>query len=160
MEDILVVVFDNEREAYEGLNYLNQLDCDGVIHLYAGSIIEKEPGGTVTEEGRQGDFALHTAAGTPVVGLTGPLARPAGLAVGASVGALTSIIRDLHAAGVNSHFVSDVEAVLTPGKCAIVADVNEEYIIPIDTRMKALGGVVFRTEKQNLEREVEAQHIR
>lgn len=159
MEDILVVVFDSEGTAYEGLNYLNQLDCDGVINIYAGSVIEKEADGRVTEKGRQGNFAFHTIAGTALGGLAGSLGGPAGFGIGASVGGLTGIIRDLHAAGVDSHFVGDVEALLKPGKFAMVVDVNEEWIAPIDTRMTELGGVVFRTKKQNLECELEAREI-
>ena len=48
---------------------------------------------------------------------------------------------------------------LKPGKFAMVADVNEEWITPIDTQMVKLGGVVFRTKKQNLEYELEAREI-
>jgi len=155
MENMLVVVFNDERTAYEGLSYLNQLGCDGVIKLFAGSVIAKETGGRVTEVGRQGTFAFHTIAGTAVAAAPGVLAGPTGSGVGATVGELTGFIRDLHTLGVNSDFVNDVEAVLTPGKCAIVADLDEEYITPIDARMKALGGVVFRTEKKNLECELE-----
>lgn len=159
MEDILVVVFDNEGKAYEALNYLNQLDCDGVIDLCAASIIEKEVDGRITEKGRQGDFAFHTIAGSVLGSLTGLLGGTAGFGIGASVGALTGIIRDLHEAEVNNRFVRDVAAILKPGKSAVVADVNEEYTTPIDTRMEALGGMLLRTEKQNFEDEVQMQKI-
>jgi uncharacterized membrane protein len=159
MEDILVVVFDSERTAYEGLNYLNQLDCDGVINIYAGSVIEKETDGRVTEKGRQGNFAFHTIAGSAVGGVAGSWGGPAGLGIGATVGGLTGFIRDLHAAGVNSRFVSEVATILKPGKFAIVADVNEEYLAPIETRMQALCGTVFRTEKHNFEDEVRMYEI-
>ena len=159
MENILVVVFDDEGKAYEGLNYLNQLDRDGVIDVYAGSVIEKEAGGRVTEQGRQGNFAFHTIAGSALGGLTGSLEGPAGFDIGATVGKLTGIIRDLHATGVDSHFVGEVAAIMKPGKFAMVADVNEQWITPIDTRMAELGGVVFRTEKQNLEYELETREI-
>jgi uncharacterized membrane protein len=159
MEDILVVVFDTAQRAYEGLNYLNQLDSDGVIDLYAGSVIEKEADGKVSEQGRQGNFAFHTIAGTALGSLTGLLGGPAGFGIGATVGGLTGIICDLHAAGVNSHFVDEVAAILKPGKFAVVADVNEDRTAPVDTRMEALGGIVFRTEKQNFEYELRAQKI-
>jgi uncharacterized membrane protein len=159
MENVLVVVFDNERTAYEGLNYLNQLDCDGVIDIYAGSVIAKETDGRVTEKGRQGDFAFHTIAGSALGGLTGLLGGPAGFGIGATVGGLTGIIRDLHAAGVDSHFIDEVAAVLKPGKSAMVADVNEEWTTPIDTRMAELGGLLFRTVKQDFEYELRAYEI-
>ena len=159
MDDILVVVFDSERTAYEGLNYLNRLHCDGVVDLYAGSVVEREADGRVTEKGRQGNFAFHTIAGSAPGGLTELLGRPARSDIGATVGGLTGIIRDLHAAGVDSHFVDDVAAMLKPAKFAMVADVNEEWITPVDTQMSKLGGVVFRTKKQDLEHELEAREM-
>jgi len=159
MEDILVVVFDNAQTAYEGLNYLNQLDSDGVIDLYAGSVIEKDADGNINEQGQQGNFAFHTIAGTALGGLVGLLGGPAGFGIGAAVGGITGIIRDLHMAGVNSHFVDEVSAILKPGKFALVADVNEEWTTPVDTRMETLGGFVFRTAKQNFETEVRVQEI-
>ena len=159
MEDILVVVFDNAQRAYEGLNYLNQLDSDGIIDLYAGSVIEKNADGNISEQGQQGNFAFHTIAGTALGSLVGLLGGPAGFGIGAAVGGITGIIRDLHTAGVNSHFVDEVSAILKPGKFALVADVNEEWTTPVDTRMETLGGFVFRTAKQNFETEVRVQEI-
>jgi len=159
MEDILVVVFDNAQTAYEGLNYLNQLDSDGVIDLYAGSVIEKNANGNINEQGQQGNFAFHTIAGTALGSLVGLLGGPAGFGIGAAVGGMTGIIRDLHTAGVNSHFVDEVSAILKPGKFALVADVNEEWTTPVDTRMEGLGGFVFRTAKQSFETELRTQQI-
>jgi hypothetical protein len=40
--------------------------------------------------------------------------------------------------------LADVATALTPGKYAVVADVDEDWVTPVDTRMKAVGGPVFR----------------
>jgi hypothetical protein len=40
--------------------------------------------------------------------------------------------------------LTDVATALTPGKYAVVADVDEDWVTPVDTRMEAVGGVVFR----------------
>lgn len=157
MEDILVVVFDREAIAYEGLNYLNQLDSDGVVNLYAGAVIANEGDGRVTTRGWQGNFPFHTIAGTAFGSLIGLLGGLAGFGIGATVGGVTGIIRDLHAADVNNHFASDVASVLKPGKFATIADVDEAYVTPIDTRMEALGGSVFRTPKKNFQDELRAE---
>jgi uncharacterized membrane protein len=159
MENILIVVFDSEGSAYEGLNYLNQLDRSGVIDVYAGWVIEKEADGRITEKGWQGNFSFHTIAGTAPGLLIGLFGGPAGVGIGPTIGGLTGINGDLHAAGVNSHFVNDVAAALKPGKFAMVADVNEEHVPSIDSRMEAMGGAVFRTEKQDFEEEVRILEI-
>jgi len=46
--------------------------------------------------------------------------------------------------GVTDEFVSDVTAALTPGKVAVVADISEEWVTPLDMRVEQIGGVVFR----------------
>jgi|SRR5271157_229545 len=159
MENILVVVFDSEKGASEGLSVLNQLDCDGIITICAGSVIQKDANGTVRVAETQGNFASHTIAGTALGSLIGLLGGPAGLGIGATVGGVTGIIRDLHAAHVNNHFVDDVSALLKPGKFAVVADVSEELMTPVDTQMEVLGGIVFRTEKEKFEYELGAREI-
>jgi len=159
MENILIVVFDSEGIAYEGLNYLNQLDRGGVVAVYAGWVIEKEADGRITEKGWQGNVAFHTISGTAPGLLTGLFGGPAGVGIGPTVGGLTGLNRDLHPSGVNSHFVNDVAAVLKPGKFAMVADVNEEHVTPIDSRMEAMGGAVFRTEKKAFEDEVRTLEV-
>jgi hypothetical protein len=53
-------------------------------------------------------------------------------------------VYDLANAGVGEDFLNEVGRSLLPGKAAVVADVGEEWTMPVDTRMEALGGVVFR----------------
>src|SRR4029077_5722497 len=91
--------------------------------------------------------------------LTGLFGGPAGVGIGPTVGGLTGLNPDLHPSGVTSRFVYDVEAVLKPGKFAMVADVNEEHVTPIDSRMEAMGGAVFRTEKKAFEDEVRTLEV-
>jgi len=160
MENILVVVFDKEAKAEQGFSVLNQLDCDGIITIYAGAVIQKDADGSVRVTEPQGNFPSQTIAGTALGGVIGLLAGPAGSGLGASLGGLTGIIRDFHAAGVNTHFVDEVAAILEPGKFAVIADVSEERLTPVDSRMEALGGVVFRSPKQSFDDELLASQIR
>jgi hypothetical protein len=46
--------------------------------------------------------------------------------------------------GLTDEFVDDVGRALTPDKAAVVADIAEEWLAPLDTRMEGIGGVVFR----------------
>ena len=159
MENIVVVVFDSEKGASEGLGVLNQLDCDGLITIYAGSVIQKDANGTVSVTETQGNFPSETIAGTALGSLIGLFAGPAGFGLGATIGGVTGILRDLHTAHVNNHFVADVSAVLKPGKFAVVADVSEKLTTVVDSLMKELGGVMFRTEKQEFDYELQEREI-
>lgn len=157
MEKMLVVVFDNETKAYEGSRALNQLDSEGSIAIHAEAIIGKNNDGTITVKQGDGDFPIRTVSGTAIGSLIGLLGGPAGLAVGALAGTMVGSIADLFVAGVDSDFLAEASNALTPGKYAIVADVSEEWVTPVDTRMEALNGFVFRTARQSFE---EAQRAR
>jgi uncharacterized membrane protein len=145
MEKMLVVVFDSEAKAYEASRGLNQLDLEGSIAIHAESVISKEANGTVKVKQAEGDFPIRTITGTAIGSLIGILGGPVGVAVGAGAGMLAGSFSDLFVAGVDSDFLAEVSTILTPGKHAIVADISEEWVTPIDTRMEALNGVVFRT---------------
>ena len=44
---MIVMVFDNESSAFEGLKALKDLDADGSITLYSQTVIEKDDNGEV-----------------------------------------------------------------------------------------------------------------
>lgn len=159
MEKMIVVVFDGESKAYEGSRALNQLDSEGSITVYAESVIRKNSDDTVSELQLAGDFPVRTVGGTAIGSLVGLLGGPVGLGIGALTGALAGSIGDLYVAGVNADFLDDVSAVLTPGKCAVVSDVSEEWVTPVDSRMEALGGVVFRSPKTTVEDDQRARDV-
>jgi len=157
MEKMLVAVFDNESKAYEGSRALGQLDVDGSIAVHAQAVIKKNADGTATVKEFNDEFPVGSVAGTTVGSLIGLIEGTVGLAVGATTGLFAGMVRDLFAAGVNAEFVDDAGAMLTPGKCAVVADISEEWETPVDTKMEALGATVIRTPKQAVEQDQRAR---
>jgi len=143
--EILVSVFDSERTAFEGLTALKDLHKDGDITLYASTVIAKDPSGTVAVRQTADRGPVGTLVGIVTGGFVGLLGGPAGVAVGAYVGGFGGLMYDLFKAGVSLDFVDVVSASLTPGKAAIIADIDENlWVTPIDTRLGALGGTTFR----------------
>jgi uncharacterized membrane protein len=159
MERMLVVVFENETKAYEGSRALDELDHEGCISIHAESVIQKNADGTVSVKQTEGDFPIRAIAGTAIGSLVGLLGGPIGLAVGATVGTSAGMLRDVYLAGVNADFLEDASAALTPGKFAVLADVSEEWITPVDARMEVLGGSVFRTAREHFEEERRAREL-
>jgi uncharacterized membrane protein len=153
MERMLVVVFEDERKTYEGSRALAALDAEGSISVYAEAVIRKNDDGTVTVKQIDDDFPIHTVSGTAIGALIGLLGGPIGVAVGAVGGTFAGAFWDMSRAGVNEEFLDDVSARLTPGKWALVSDIGEEWVTPVDTRMEALGGTVFRSARFVVEHE-------
>ena len=159
MEKMLVAVFENESRAYEGMRTLNQLDAEGSIAIHAESVIKKEANGTVSVLRVDGDFPIRTVGGTAIGSLIGLLGGPVGFGIGAVTGALAGSIGDLYVAGVNADFLHDVSTALLPGTSAVVADVSEEWVTPVDSRIEAAGGVVFRSLKATVEDDLRARDV-
>ena len=67
-----------------------------------------------------------------------------GLPIGAAIGGLTGLLFDLDRSGISVAFVDDVSKALTPGKAAVIADMDESWTTPVDTRLHKHGAVVFR----------------
>lgn len=147
MEKMLAVIFKDEKSAYEAALALEQLDGEGSIIVNSLSVIEKNADGTLSTKQTVSDFPFETVTGTALGSLVGLLGGPFGLAVGAATGAVVGLMGDVFCAGIDIDFLSDVSEALTPGKLAVVADIDEDWVTPVDTRMEALGGVVYRAAK-------------
>ena len=144
MDRMLVVVFDAEKKAYEGKQALLQLDGEGSIVVYAYAVVAKDAGGTVTVRQSDDPGPLGSLVGTSLGSLIGLLGGPVGLAVGASLGLVAGSTVDLSNARVGGDFVDDVSKQLLPNRFAVVAEIQEDWTTPVDTRMEAIGGIVFR----------------
>jgi uncharacterized membrane protein len=107
-------------------------------------VLAKGPDGKATV--KQGDDSgpLGTLLGTSLGSLIGLLGGPAGVAVGAVAGMMGGATADLDNARIGADFIDDVNAVLLPNRVALVAEIDEEWATPVDTRMEAIGGTVFR----------------
>lgn len=161
MNKMIVVVFDDEKSTYEGVTSLKQLHSEGSISLYGSGVIYKDENGEVQIKDAADSGLVGTAVGMATGGLMGLIAGPAGMVLGASMGGLTGVLFDLNKVGVDGQFLVDVSEALTPDTYAIVAEIDEMWMAPLDTRMTELNGLVFRrlraeVEDDQLEREAEA----
>jgi len=156
---MLVVVFDNETKAYEGKRALMQLGAEGSISVYAYAVLAKHADGTATV--KQGDDSgpLGTLLGTSFGSLIGLLGGPVGLAIGATAGLAVGGATDLHNARIGDDFIDDVTKALTPNKVAVVAEIDEDWTTPVDTRMEAIGGTVFRRALSEVKHTIHDENV-
>jgi uncharacterized membrane protein len=144
MDRMLVVVFDSETKAYEGKKALLRLENEGSIVVYAHAVIAKNADGTATVRQSDDPGPLGTLIGTSLGSLIGLLGGPTGLAIGTVAGLVAGSTADLHNARISDEFVDDVTKELLPNRFALVAEIQEDWTTPVDTRMEAIGGIVFR----------------
>lgn len=151
MNKVVVVVFGDEKQAYEGSRALRTLHNEASITLYADAVIAKDASGKVAVRRAPDDAPVGTLSGMMIGSLVGLLGGPVGFAVGAGYGSLVGAAFDLTRAGIGGDFISEVEEFLLPGKAAVVAEIDEEWQTPLDTRMEALGGTLFRRNRVEVE---------
>jgi len=150
MDKIVVVVFDSESKAYEGSLALQELQNEGSINLYAKAVIARDANGTLTVK-ESGDMGpVGTAVGLLTGSLLGLLGGPVGVAIGVTLGTSGGMLYDLAQLGVGEDYLNEVGKFLLPGKAAVVAEAWEDWMLPVDTKMEALGGVVFRTTRMDI----------
>lgn len=154
MSKFIVVIFPDETRAYEGSRGFRELDAEGSLTLYGLAVIAKDANSKLSVKQAVDEGPLGMAVGALVGGLIGLLGGPAGVAIGMGSGALLGSLRDVQTLGVGSEFLDRISQELTPGKSAVVAEVAEDWVTPLDTRMQAIGGVVIREWRFEMEGEL------
>jgi uncharacterized membrane protein len=163
MNKMIVTVFNDESRAYEGAKALRELHADGSLTLYATAVIAKDTKGGVSVKQAADQGPSGTVLGLTTGSLIGLLGGPVGLAVGAVTGTAVGSLYDIAQLGISEDFLAEVSQYLLPGKVAVIAEVDEEWVTPLDTRMEALGGIVFRRARAEfidtqIEREIAADN--
>lgn len=149
----IVVIFPNEAKAYEGMRALKDLQGDGSLLVYGTAVVAKDANGKFAVKQAADAGPLGLGVGSLLGGLIGMFGGPVGAAVGMGYGAMVGGLSDLYYSGAGVDFVNKVAEELTPGKTALIAEVAEEWVTPLDTRMEAIGGVVMREWRSDFEDE-------
>lgn len=142
MHRMLAVVFEDENKANEGKEALLQLEREGSISIYHYLLVSKAADGatilkSVDEHCPFNAFASASRTASQTSANATAVAQAAG-------DMQASVMREPRSALMDEAFVEDVTKVLLPNREALVAEIEEEFPIPLDSRMEALGGIVFR----------------
>lgn len=157
MNKMLVTIFDNEQAADGGLQALRILHAAGEITLYAAGVMAEDEQGGFSVRKFLDPAPFGAVTGLAVGSLIGLLGGPAGTVAGAVSGTMVGAVRDFWTAGVGVDFIEEAGKHLQPGKVALVAELEEEWITPVDVAMEAAGGHVHRRIRTEL---AEAQFVR
>jgi hypothetical protein len=81
------------------------------------------------------------------------------LAIGAAAGLAAGGAADLNNARIGEDFIEDVSKLLLPNRVAVVAEIEEDWTTPVDTRMEAIGGTVFRRALSDVKDTVDEEEV-
>lgn len=140
----VVVAFRDDKQAYEGVRALKDLHGEGAISLYGYAVVQRSADGVVSVKDSADEGPIGTGVGALVGALMGLFAGPGGVVVGMTIGTAVGASRDLFSLGVSSDFIDSVGKELPPGSTAVVAEISEDWLAPLNGRMEAVGGIVLR----------------
>jgi len=150
MERMLVALFGDEAKAREAAQALQAMGDDSEIALHTVQMFSRNEDGVVASADVYNALPEGTMGGTAVGSLLGLLGGPVGLAIGAGSGLLVGATADYAKRRVTTDFAQQVADKLTPGRAAVVAEVDEEETEAVNERMQTLGGVVLRRDLSDL----------
>jgi len=102
---------------------------------------------------------IGTLMGTTWGALIGLLGGPVGVAIGVGAGLVAGSAADLSELRLGSDFIEDVTKLLVPNRVAVVAEIDENWTTPVDTRMEAIGGTVTRRALSEVNEKIHDEHI-
>lgn len=157
-EKYVAVVFPDAERAGTGLHALWNLDDTGDITVHGAVVVKRDALGEIVVVQKDTTPPWRTAAGLGLGALIGALAGPAGAAIGAARGAgigaaaggLAGLTGDVAKGDTNDQALLDAGVVLPKGQYAVIGEIAESWDVPLDTKMSALGGTVYRRAKSDV----------
>jgi uncharacterized membrane protein len=144
MSELIVIGYDDHDKATAAYNEVMSLQGDFVVELQGLAIVSVDSDGKSHVETPQKIVGISAASGALWGMLLGLLffVPFVGLALGGLMGALFG---KLGKSGINDEFRSQVNALLEPGKAAVVIMASKITEDKFADRMKAFGGTLLKT---------------
>ena len=156
MNEMIVAVFGTEDAAAKGLQTLKDLHREGGISLYSWTLIVRD-GKRITVKEQSVDRPVGTALGLLTGAIVGILGGPAGSAIGAAMGGYIGMLADCARAGIDLNFLEDAGKKLDVAEAAVLAEIEENWVLVLEPRLREHGGTVLRRFRTDV---VEEQLLR
>jgi uncharacterized membrane protein len=151
MDKMLVAIFNDQNTAYDACNALKEMHAQGGLTIYSIAVVAQNRQGRTSLKPLPGEGSLGSVLTVATSGLVSLLGAPLRLAAKATAGTLSDVLVDYRNVGVSADFLDQVSKHMAPGKTAVVAEVDEDWALPVDARMEALGGIVLRRARTAVE---------
>lgn len=160
-DSVLVITFgkdsENDKNAYQALTDLKQLDSQGQIKIAGGAVVTRDLDGRVDVKSEVGDDPYTGTAAGGVIGLlVGIIGGPLGVLLGGATGVLVGSLFDIDDVETTESVLGDISKQVHPTRTAVLAQVTEQSPEVIDTAMAQLGGEVMRRPVVDVEQEIAA----
>jgi uncharacterized membrane protein len=146
MTNLIIVSFKNEAKAMEASQKLNDLDSMGDITIYERVIVKKNPDGKTEVLQADTTEGMRTLSGLAVGSLIGALAGPVGVLLGMFTGTMTGAVLESDYYSFSEDFGSKAVEQLQPDTLAIIAEIEEDNNVFVDSTLLPLSLKLLRTD--------------
>ena len=140
MHNYVAVIFKDPCQPYRAMYALWQLHSDGDITVHGTTVVHRDVWGDFQVDNMETQPAMGTAVAVGIGALLGALTGPLGAAAAGPVGIDTALAR----ADAPHQASGETALVFNTGESAVIADVSEDSLLAIDSRMRELGGIIRR----------------
>jgi uncharacterized membrane protein len=142
MDKMIVIVFNREPTAYAAFHALKELHAEGSISLFSAVVITKALNGKLAAKQVGNPAHLPSALSLATDALVVALGGTRIAAIGSPE--MPSGAISVANIGVSDEFLDEIARHLRPGKSAVIAEIEEDWVTPLDTIIELLGGVTLR----------------
>lgn len=146
MANVIVASFKEEVKAVEALHKLNELESLGDITIYELVMVRKNANGDAEVLKENTSEGLGVLTGMGVGSLLGVVGGPVGVLIGLYTGTVAGALAESDNYDFADDFVSKVENKLAVGVVAIIAEIDEDNEIFVDTYLKPFGAEITRSD--------------
>jgi uncharacterized membrane protein len=156
-DNVVLVGFIEQSQAYQALSRLQQVGEAGRVELRAAALLERGADGAVRVPEGADDVSDVGVAGGGLIGmLIGVLGGPLGMLLGGYTGMLAGGVGALTREEDQDIALDALSKQIEPGHTVLVAEVGEVATEVIDNEMSALGGTVTRRPAADVYAEIQA----
>jgi uncharacterized membrane protein len=160
MTNLIVLSFANEAKAIEASHKLAELESFGDISLFEKVIVKKGFNGEFTYLQTETSDGLRMVSGITLGTLVGAIGGPEGMVVGMLSGTVIGAIGETEYIDFSEEAVRKVTDALLPGDVAILAEISEDSPAFVDNVATRLGGIIFRSNVDDVYDDYEDQQIK
>lgn len=146
MENIIVASFKEEKKAIDALHALIESESLGDITIYEKIMVRKKAGGDFEILKEDTADGWRMVAGMGIGSLVGMIGGPVGFIFGLYTGTAVGALAELGHYDFAEDFVRKVENKMAEGTISIIAEVDEDNNVFVDTTLKPFGAVILRSD--------------
>ena len=146
MTKVIVVSFKEEAKAMAAMHKLNELDGLGDISIYEKTMVRKKGADayeTLKEDGNEG---WRTLTGMALGGMLGAIGGPVGFVIGLYTGTAIGAMTDISHYDFKEDFIAAVENKMAVGTISIIAEIDENSDVFVDTSLASMGAEILRSD--------------